>query len=171
MLLQGTGEVLCGLPGAGFDSSPSILVDSKPNGQGQLNQGNEKLPTLYASSHFPVGTEMILRLVNGTISNDGKYLFREVSVRGPLVMEAISRRSQNLRWSSHLDTAPPTAKHRPKAKYWHNSSPTYPTLPLSPSLSREVGPDHGNFILPSRPACSGTPDGLVLGGVIRSGPK
>ncbi|GBL85495.1 hypothetical protein AVEN_34660-1 [Araneus ventricosus] len=32
MLLQGTGEVLCGLPGAGFDSCPSILVDSKPNG-------------------------------------------------------------------------------------------------------------------------------------------
>ncbi|GBM95341.1 hypothetical protein AVEN_115467-1 [Araneus ventricosus] len=32
MLLQGTRDVLFGLPGAGFDSSPSILVDSKPNG-------------------------------------------------------------------------------------------------------------------------------------------
>ncbi|GBN14202.1 Regucalcin [Araneus ventricosus] len=27
----GTGEVLCGLPGTGFDTSPPILVDSKPN--------------------------------------------------------------------------------------------------------------------------------------------
>ncbi|GBL81495.1 hypothetical protein AVEN_143754-1 [Araneus ventricosus] len=32
MLLQGTGEVLCGLPGAGYESSQSILVDSKLNG-------------------------------------------------------------------------------------------------------------------------------------------
>ncbi|GBM80304.1 hypothetical protein AVEN_59312-1 [Araneus ventricosus] len=36
MLLQGTGEVLCGLPGAEFDYSPSILVDYKPNGESTL---------------------------------------------------------------------------------------------------------------------------------------
>ncbi|GBL77100.1 hypothetical protein AVEN_12742-1 [Araneus ventricosus] len=39
MLLQGIGEVLCGLPGAGFDSSPSILVDSKPNGNTRATFG------------------------------------------------------------------------------------------------------------------------------------
>ncbi|GBN01076.1 hypothetical protein AVEN_3629-1 [Araneus ventricosus] len=32
MLLQRTGEVLCSLPGGGFDSFPSILADSKPKG-------------------------------------------------------------------------------------------------------------------------------------------
>ncbi|GBO01781.1 hypothetical protein AVEN_12537-1, partial [Araneus ventricosus] len=32
LVLQGTGEVLCGLPGAGFDSYPSILVDCESSG-------------------------------------------------------------------------------------------------------------------------------------------
>ncbi|GBL71952.1 hypothetical protein AVEN_114998-1 [Araneus ventricosus] len=47
-LRKRTGEVVCGLPGAGLDSSPSILVDSKPNGLTSTVR-NE----LYISIHIP----------------------------------------------------------------------------------------------------------------------
>ncbi|GBM29459.1 hypothetical protein AVEN_255844-1 [Araneus ventricosus] len=46
MLLQGTVELLCGLPGAGFDSSTSILADSKPSGLSDYSTTSPGITTL-----------------------------------------------------------------------------------------------------------------------------